>query len=129
MASAEERTKSEFMCSECANLFTTAGYKIVEVSLSGAIPESSTVEKKGEGEIEKPSVTQEPTGPSGADKEEIEKPAVTQEPAGSPEAKEEQIDRPAAPQEPAGSPEVVEEQIDTPADTQEPAGSPKALEG
>ena len=38
VASAEERTKSEYMCSECAELSTTAGYKIVEVPLMGVIP-------------------------------------------------------------------------------------------
>ena len=34
--SAEKDQYSEYMCSECGDLYTRAGYKIVEVSLSGA---------------------------------------------------------------------------------------------
>jgi len=125
VASAEERTKSEFMCSECAELFTTVGYKVVEVPLTGVIPESSIIEEKGEEETDKPVATQEPAGPPEAV---IDKPAVTQEPASSPEVLEEQTDKPAVTQEPAGSSKSLEEEIDKPAVTQEPAGSPKALE-
>ena len=57
VASAEEKTKSEFMCSECTELFTTVGYKVVEVPLTGVIPESSIIEEKGEEQTDKPAVT------------------------------------------------------------------------
>jgi len=128
VASAEESTKSEYMCSECVELFTTVGYKVVEEPVTGVIPESSAIEKKGEEEIDKPATTQEPADSPKVVEEEIHKPAATQEPADSPEAGEEETDKPAATQEPAGPPKVVEEEKEPPAVTQEPAGSPKAVE-
>jgi len=128
VASAEERTKSEFMCSECAELFTTVGYKVVEVPLTGVIPESSIIKEKGEEEINKPATTQEPAGSPEVLEEQTDKPAVTQEPAGSSKALEEETDKPAVTQEPAGSSKALEEETNTPAVTQEPAGSPKVLE-
>jgi len=104
VASAAEKTKSEYMCSECGELYTQAGYKIIAVPVTGVIPEPSAVVVK----MEEPTVTQEPAGSPKNVQEEIEQLAVTQEPAGSPKTVQEQTERPAATQEPAGSPKTIQ---------------------
>jgi len=135
VASAAEKSKSEYMCSECGELFTNAGYKIIAVPITGVIPEPSAIVVKAE----EPAVTQEPAGPSKiaeAERQppqpaavivEIEQPAATQEPTGSTKAVEKEIEKPAATQEPAGSLKAMEEEIEQPAVTQELAGSPEII--
>ena len=72
--SVEKEKYSEYMCSECGDLYTRAGYKIVEVSLSGASPVPSFVIVKKE----HPAVTQEPVGSSRILEKETKPPWPTQ---------------------------------------------------
>lgn len=72
--STEKDQYSEYMCSECGDLYTRAGYKIVEVSLSGASLVRSSVLVK----TEHPIVTQELAGSSRISEKETEPPWATQ---------------------------------------------------
>lgn len=72
--SIENYQYSEYMCSECGDLYTRAGYKIVEVPLSGAGPVPSPVIVKKE----HPAVTQEPAGSSRILEKETKPPWPTQ---------------------------------------------------
>jgi len=72
--STEKDQYSEYMCSECGDLYTRAGYKIVEVPLFGASPVPSHVLVK----TEHPDVTQEPAGSSRISEKETEPPQPTQ---------------------------------------------------
>ena len=58
--SAEKDQYSEYMCNECGDLYTRAGYKIVEVPLFGASPILPPIIVKKE----YPAVTQELAGSS-----------------------------------------------------------------
>lgn len=58
--SAEKDRHNEYMCSECGDLYSRAGYKIIKVSLPGSSLVSAPVIVKKE----HPTVTQEPAGPS-----------------------------------------------------------------
>ena len=71
--SAEKDQYSEYMCSECGDLYSRAGYKIVEVLLSGASSVSPPVIFKKE----YLAVTQEPTGSSRILEKEIKPPRPT----------------------------------------------------
>jgi len=102
------------MCNECGELYTQAGYKIVQVPMTGASSQPSPVVIK----TEQPAVTQEPAGSSRIAEGEIEQPAVTQEPAGSSRIAEEETKQPAVTQELAGSSRIVEEDIEPPRPTQ-----------
>jgi len=62
------------MCSECGDLYTRAGYKIVEVPWSGASPMPPPVIVKNE----HPAVTQEPAGSSRILEKETKPPWPTQ---------------------------------------------------
>lgn len=64
--SIEKDQYSEYMCSECGDLYTQAGYKIVEVPMTGASPEPSPIVIK----TEHPAITQEPVGSSRISEEE-----------------------------------------------------------
>ena len=61
------------MCSECGDLYSRAGYKIIEVPLPGSSPISPPVIVKKE----YPAVTQEPVGSSKTLEEEIKPPRPT----------------------------------------------------
>jgi len=61
------------MCSECGDLYSRAGYKIIKVPLPGSTPVSAPVIVKKE----RPVVTQEPAGPSKTFEEEIKPPRPT----------------------------------------------------
>jgi hypothetical protein len=72
---AKETTESvckEYMCCQCGDIYHQAGYKVIQVPVSGATPTPSPFVKK------EPAATQEPAGPSKPKTE----PAATQEPAG-----------------------------------------------
>jgi len=56
----EKDQYKEYMCSQCGNIYHKAGYKIVEIPLPGASPSSTSSAIKEE----RPTVTQEPVGPS-----------------------------------------------------------------
>jgi len=65
---AEKSQYNEYMCSECGEIYTQAGYKIVKVPMTGASPQPSPVVIK----TEQPAVTQEPGGSSRIVEEETE---------------------------------------------------------
>lgn len=86
VASVTEKSQyNEYMCNKCGELYTRAGYKIVQVLMTEANPQPSAAVIK----TEKPVVTQEPAG---AAEEEIEQLAITQEPA---RVAEEETEQPA----------------------------------
>lgn len=105
---AEKSKENEYMCANCGEIYTQAGYKVVAESMTGVIPEPSVVVV----EMKELVVTQiaeaktEPPQPSA----ETEQPVVTQEPACSPKMVQEQTEKPAATQEQVGSPKTVQEQ-------------------
>jgi len=68
--SVEKEQYSEYMCSECGDIYTQAGYKIIPVPFTGASP---VIFKK-----EHPVVTQELAGSSRISEEKIEPPRPTQ---------------------------------------------------
>ena len=72
--STEKDQYSEYMCSECGDLYTRAGYKIVKVPMPGTSLVPAPVLVK----TEHPAVTQEPAGSSRIAEEEIEPPRPTQ---------------------------------------------------
>jgi len=71
--STEKDRHNEYMCSECGDLYSRAGYKIIEVPLPGSTHVSAPVIVKKE----RPAVTQEPAGPSKTFEEEIKPPRPT----------------------------------------------------
>ena len=70
-AMAEKNTKDdqcrEYMCSQCGNIYYQAGYKVVQIPMTGASSAPTTFVVKEE---EHPIVTQEPVGPSKIQKNE-----------------------------------------------------------
>jgi hypothetical protein len=64
-AMAEKKTKDdqyrEYMCNQCGDIYDQAGYKVVQILIPGASPAPMTFAVKKE---ERPTVTQEPVGPS-----------------------------------------------------------------
>lgn len=58
--SAKKDQYSEYMCSQCGNIYHQVGYKIVKVPLPGSTPTSNPIIVKKE----RPAITQEPAGPS-----------------------------------------------------------------
>lgn len=54
------------MCSQCGDLYSRAGYKVVEIPLSGPTPAVTPIVIKKE----RPTVTQELVGPSRISEEE-----------------------------------------------------------
>jgi hypothetical protein len=64
-AMAEKNTKDdqyrEYMCNQCGDIYDQAGYKVVQIPMPGASPAPTTFAVKKE---ERPTVTQEPVGPS-----------------------------------------------------------------
>jgi hypothetical protein len=61
----EKNTKDdqyrEYMCSQCGDIYNKAGYKVVQIPIPGAFPAPTNFAVKKE---ERPTVTQEPVGPS-----------------------------------------------------------------
>ena len=69
VASAIEKSQyNEYMCSECGELYTQAGYKIVQVPMTTTSSQLSPVMIK----TEQPAATQEPAGSPKAVQEETE---------------------------------------------------------
>jgi hypothetical protein len=64
-AMAEKNTKDdqyrEYMCSQCGDMYDQEGYKVVQIPMPRASPAPTTFAVKKE---ERPTVTQEPVGPS-----------------------------------------------------------------
>lgn len=78
------------MCSECGEIYTRAGYKIVQVPMAGANPQPSAIVIKTKQLV----VTQELAGSPGVAEEETKQPAVTQEPTCFSRIVEEDIEPP-----------------------------------
>jgi len=72
-SSTEKSQYNEYMCSECGELYTQEGYKIVQVPMTIASSQPSPVMIK----TEQPAATQEPAGSPKTIQEEIEQPAAT----------------------------------------------------
>ena len=72
----EKSQYNEYMCSECGELYTQAGYKVVQVPMTEANPPPpvATEEPAVVVKTEQPAVTQEPAGRAAKEKQQ---PVVT----------------------------------------------------